>query len=108
MKNLFVVQLGVSLWLASWGITGWFANFISPIASWFLSDIVERGILLIDLTMYSIKLGMQEEKFKELAKAAHDRATARVYTEEEKVEIRKQYLDAIRDFGRFGVRDKNP
>lgn len=105
MKNSFVVQLGVSLWLSSWGITGIFAEFLSPIAAWFLGDIADKEILLIDLTAYAIKLGMQEEKFKKLAKAAHDRAIAKVYSEEEKDAIRKQYLDALREFARFGVRN---
>lgn len=49
------------------------------------------------------------DKFKELAQKAHDKAVARVYTEEEKNEIRKQYLDSIRDFARFGsVPNNNP
>lgn len=109
MKNSYVVQLGVGLWLASFGITGPWADFLSWPLSWLIGSFLDKGIYVIDLTINAVKTGMQMEKFKELAQKAHDKAVARVYTEEEKNEIRKQYLDSIRDFARFGsVPNNNP
>lgn len=109
MKNSFTVQLGVGIWLASWGITGIWADFFSYPLSWFVGSLIDKGIFVIDLTVNAIKTGMQLEKFKELAKKAHEKATARVYTEEEKRAIRQQYLETIRDFARFGrVPNNNP
>lgn len=102
MRDSFLAQLGASLWLASFGITGVLSQFLSPLVAWVIGDMIDKGIYVIDLTLNAVKTGMQMEQFKELAEAAYQRASARVYTEEEKVEIRKQYLDVIRDFARFG------
>lgn len=107
MKNSFIVHLGVSLWLASVGLTGGWAAFVSPILCWILGDLLDKGIYVIDLTLDSIKVGMQEKEFKEAAEAAYNRASARVYTEAEKVAIRQQYLDALAAFAKFGSLNKS-
>ncbi len=102
MRNSFVVQLGVGIWLASWGITGVWADFLAFPITWVIGDLMDKGIFVIDITTNAVKTGIQLEKYKELALKAHDKAVARVYTEEEKREIRNQYLNTIRDFARFG------
>jgi len=107
VKNSFVVQLGVGLWLASFGITGVWADFLAYPLSWFIGSLVDKGIYKIDITLNAIRTGDQMDKYKELAKKAHDKAVARVYTEEEKRAIRQQYLDTIRDFARFGSLPNN-
>lgn len=68
---------------------------------------MDKGIFAIDITINAVQTGMQMEKFKALAKKAHNKATARVYSEEEKSAIRQQYLIAIRDFARFGKLPNN-
>ncbi len=102
MKNSFVVRFGVSLWLASLGISGWLATPLSFIATWLLGSFLDQGILAIDLTIDSIRIALEKDEYRELAKAAYDHASARVYTEEEKVAIRQQYQDALRRFGSVG------
>jgi hypothetical protein len=102
MKNSFVVKFGVSLWLASMGITGFWIYPLRFIAEWIIGSAVDQGILQIDLSIASIKVAMQDEQYKTLAKEAYSNAMAKVYTEEEKVKIRLQYLNVLRDFARVG------
>lgn len=92
----------MGLWLTSIGLTGPVGAIVGFIATKILESVLDKGILKIDLTIDSIKVAMQEEQYKKLAEAAYGKATARVYTEVEKDAIRKQYLDALRDFARFG------
>ncbi len=68
---------------------------------------MDKGILQVDLTIASIKVALQEDQYKALAKAAYDHAAARVYTEGEKIAIRKQYQDVLRDFGSVGNGDSS-
>lgn len=90
------------------GIVGPLASIIEFFGAWFIGDLADRGILLVDLTLDSIKIAMSEKQWKDAAKKAYDKATAKVYTEDEKQKIREQYLDALRGFARVGrLRDNN-
>jgi hypothetical protein len=102
MKNLFVVDFGVTLWLGSWGITGCGAELLGLPLRWVLGNLIERGILVIDLTIVSIKVAMELDTYRPAAIKAYKRAKARLYTDEEKKEIRRLYLDVMRDFARVG------
>ncbi len=64
---------------------------------------LDYGILKIDLSIASLKVALEDRDFKEAARKAYDHAIARVYTEAEKIAIRKEYLDVIRDFGSVGL-----
>lgn len=107
MKNSFTVQLAVRLFFLQVGLPPFLSAVLNPFATAFLGAFVDYGILNIDLTINALKRGMKLKEFYKAAKAAHDRATARVYTEDGKREIRKQYRDALRGFVRFsrGMRD---
>lgn len=106
MKDSFIVNFALHLWLAHFGIAGPLADLISFFGTRFLGSLLDRGILVIDLTLDSIKLALKEDQYRKLAEAAYKKAIAKVYTEGEKDEVRKQYLDALRDFARVGrVRD---
>lgn len=106
MKDSFIVNFALHLWLAHFGIAGPLADFIAFFGTRFLGSLLDRGILVIDLTLDSIKLALKEDQYRKLAEVAYKKAIAKVYTEGEKDEVRKQYLDALRDFARVGrVRD---
>lgn len=96
------MKLGVSLWLTSVGLTGPLGAIVGFFASILLGSLLDKGILVMDLTISSLKVALSKEEFKDAAKKAYDHATARVYTEEEKVAIRKQYQDIIDRFGSVG------
>lgn len=99
---MFTVQLGSTLLLANFGITG----IAATIAKYFLSGIIgvliEDGTFLIDITLDSLKEGMKEEDFKKQAKDAYEKATAGVLDEVKKARIRRQYLDIISKIGVVG------
>lgn len=101
-RNSFIITFGVSLWLASNGIVGFWAKPLAALIEFIVGGMADAGILKIDLTIASIKVALQDEKFKDLAKKAYDKTILRVYTYEEKVAIRKQYQDIIREFGSVG------
>lgn len=63
---------------------------------------VDKGILVIDITIDAVQVGLEESEFKDLAAQAYNHAVARVYTDEEKNQIRQEYLDTLRKFGTFG------
>lgn len=108
MKDSFIVNFALHLWLAQIGIAGWPADVIAFFGTRFLGSLLDRGILAIDLTLDSIKIALSEKEWKVAAQKAYDKATARVYTEDEKQKIREQYLDALRGFARVGsLRDNN-
>lgn len=102
MKNSFIVQLAVKLLISYLGIGSLGAFFLAPIAAWILGEMLDRGIVKIDLTIDSIKEGMKDSEWKDVAKKAYDHAISKVFTEEEKVEIRNQYISILRKYATFG------
>lgn len=102
-----MLRLGVSLLLARFGVTGWLADFIGFFLRAFLGKAIEEGIFIIDITLDAIKLGMTQKDFEKEARAAYEKASAKVYTEIEKAQIRQEYLtilDRFADVG--GVRER--
>ncbi len=102
MKDSFSIKMGVSLWLASVGITGPLADALSGPITWIIGSFVDKGIILIDIKINSIKTDAEMKTYLAAAEKIHNQAIAKVYTEDEKNEIRRQYLDVIRNFTRFG------
>lgn len=100
-KDLFSLKLGVGLWINSLGL-GWLGNIIAPFIEWALGSMIDFGIFKIDITINAIQEGMKKSEFKDLAQKAHDSAIKKVYTEQEKDAIRRQYLDILSKFVAFG------
>jgi len=101
-RDLFTVRLSVNLLLAKFGITGVFAEAIGLPIRGVIGALIDSGINKIDLTIDAIELGRQIPEFEQLATEAWKKATARVYTEEEKNAIRQQYLKIISGIGTVG------
>lgn len=101
-KDMFTVRLGVALTLGRFGIVGGLASFLGFFIRGFLGVIIEDGVFLIDLALDSYREGEKLEEFKKEAKAAYENATAKIYDEDEKEKIRKQYLDIISKIGTVG------
>lgn len=102
MKNSFVVQYGVHLWLASIGLTGPFGAFVAFFATRVLGDMLDRGIIKIDISIDKLKQALKEKDWKDAAEKAYGKAIAKVYTEKEKDEIRTEYLAALSKYVGFG------
>jgi hypothetical protein len=102
LKNSFAVQYAVHLWLASASITGPFGAFVALIAAHFLGDLLDKGIINLDITIDKLKDALKDAQWREAALKAHDHATAKALTEEEKIAIRKEYKDALAKYATYG------
>lgn len=101
-RDLFIVRLGTYLLLAKFGITGRLADFLGLFLRGAIGLLIESGIFQIDLTLDAYREGQKLKQFKKLASKAYKKATAKVYSEEEKIEIRKEYLKIISLIGTVG------
>lgn len=77
-------------------------SILAHFARGFLGVLADKGILNLDLTLDSIRIGAERKEYREDALKAFEKASARVYTEEEKRAIREEYLKILRKFGRVG------
>lgn len=101
-RDSFTVQLVTTLLLANFGIVGLPAKFLSFIFRGVLGVFLEEGIFKIDVALDSFKEGQKYEQFKVLSMQAYRKATAKIYDEEKKNEIRKEYLKIIALIGAVG------
>lgn len=97
-KDLFSVRLGVALLLAKFGVPSIATNPLSFFIRGIVGVLIEEGIFLIDISIDSLKEGRSLKNFEVLATQAYLKASAKVYTEDEKEKIRQQYLKIISDF----------
>ena len=97
-RDSFTVQYGVQLLLASKGLTGFVGKIVGFVAAWILGDMVDLGILKIDLTIDKLKQALKEVQWRDAALKAYNKATAKVYTDEEKQAIRDEYLKALDNY----------
>lgn len=102
LKDSFIIQFVVRLWLKSAGVTGPFGAFVSFFVTRILGDLLKREIIIIDIKIDKWKEALKDPEWKEAAKIAYDSAMAKVYTQEEKLKIRKQYEKALSDYATFG------
>lgn len=104
MKNSPTLELAIQLWLASAGITGFPAWVLTIIALSVVGNMLDRGIILIDIRHDKIKEAMKDKRWRDKATKIYGKAIARVYTEKEKDEIRKTYLDTLGDYASLADR----
>lgn len=104
MKNSPTLQLAVELWLAAIGITGFPARIISAIATTILGSMMDKVIDAIDIKTDTLKQAMKEPIWRDRATALYNKASSKVYTEEEKDAIRKEYLKALGDYASLSDR----
>lgn len=102
MKNSFVVQYAVHLAVAAFGLSGIPATLFAFVATRILGVMLDRGIIVLDIQIDRIKEALKDPQWRAAAEKAYMNATARVYTEEEKIAIRKQYLDALAKYATYG------
>lgn len=95
-KNLFLVELASKLMSRSLALPPVVMQIFEFVVQWVLGVGLSLGILKIDLTADAWTMAEKIEEYKELALKAHDKAIKRVYTEEEKVEIREEYMRLLR------------
>lgn len=107
-KNLFIVRLTSSLTVTKLGLAGFIGDFVGYFMSSFLGLGVKYGKLGLDLGLDQLEEAMLLPEFEKTAKAAYDKATKRLYTEDEKRAIRQEYLDIVDKFTRLKRVQHNP
>jgi hypothetical protein len=100
-RNSFTVQFAVNVWLTSKGLTGFWGKILGAIAAYFIGEMVDAKILLIDLTVDRIKQALKDINWRDAALKAYNKASAKVYTEEEKESIRAEYLKILDSYIAF-------
>lgn len=101
MKDSFIVRYSIELWLKSKGVGGPLGAFLTFVLSRAIGEMLDRGIIQIDLSLDALKMALQDKEWKEDAKKLWDKAISKAHTEEEKQAIRKAYLDALNDYVDF-------
>lgn len=101
-RDTFIVRLGVGLLLSQFGITGFLGNVLGFFLRGVLGLFMQRGIFTIDVLLDAYREGQKLKEFEAEARAAYDKAIAKVYTEEQKNEIRLQYINIIKRIGIVG------
>lgn len=104
MRDSPTLQLAVELWLAAIGITGFPAKILSSIATTILGSMMDKVIETIDIKTDKLKQAMKDPVWRDRATALYNKASAKVYTEEEKDAIRKEYLKALGDYASLSDR----
>lgn len=101
-RNLFTVRLGVALFLGKIGLVGFVGRVVGFFLRSVLGVLIEDGIFLIDIGIDAYREGKKLKEFEREAALAYEKATAKIYDEEKKNEIRQQYLEIISRFGAVG------
>lgn len=104
MKNSPTLQFGLKLWIASLGVHGFLASILVLIASAILGSLIDRGILAVDIKLDKIREAMKDPKWRAEATKLWGKSLAKVYTEKEKDEIRKDYLRALGEYATIADR----
>lgn len=105
-RNTFTVRFVTTLLLSKFGIVGFLGDTISFFIRGFLGVFIEEGIFQIDVLLDAWREGQKLVEFKERALEAYKKATAKIYDEEQKNAIRKEYLDIIKLVGVVGTGPK--
>ena len=104
MKNSPTLKFAVKLWLASLGVTGVPAALLAFIAVSVLGSLLDKGIVEIDVKLDKIREAMKDPKWRAEATNLWGKSLAKVYTEKEKDEIRKDYLRALGEYASLADR----
>lgn len=83
-------------------MSGFFGGFLGWLFSLVLGLFLDKVIIQIDITIDSLKEALKDSEWREAALKAYEHASAKVYSEEEKIEIRKQYQDALAKYATYG------
>lgn len=101
-RDTFTVRLGSALILGKFGIVGPLADAVGVLLRGVIGLLVETGVYRVDLAIDSIREGMKLHEFEKEANKAYAKATAKIYDEDKKNEIRKEYLAIISRIGPVG------
>lgn len=104
MKDSASLRLAIEIWLAAMGVVGFPATLLSFVLVRLIGSMLDFGILKLDISLDRRNQAMKDPRWRDRANKLFTQASAKVYTEKEKDEIRKQYLEALGDYGSIADR----
>lgn len=84
------------------GLGGPLGGLFSFFATRILGSMLDKGLILVDIKIDQLKEALKDPKWREDALKYYELAGARIYSEDEKNEIRNQYLDALSKYATYG------
>lgn len=94
-RESFLARLGTTLLLNKFKLVGPVNQLLSPLITGLIGVLIEEGIFIIDVSLDSYREGRKIKEFEKAADEAYKKATAKIYDEKKKDEIRQQYLDML-------------
>ena len=104
MKHSPTLKLVIGIWIAKLGLSAIPAALLTFVAGLVLGSMLDKGIIKVDVFLDTIREAMKDPKWREAATKLYGKASARVYSEEEKNEIRKDYLRALGEYASLADR----
>lgn len=105
-RNSLTVRFATALLLSRFGIVGKWAGAVGFLIRGVLGVFMEEGILGLDVLLDAWREGAKLKEFQVLALEQYNKAKAKVYDEDKKNEIRKEYLKIIALIGNVGTAPK--
>lgn len=101
-RNSLTVRFATALLLARFGIVGKWAEAVGFLIRGVLGVFLEEAIFNIDVLLDAWKEGVKLKEFEKIAGEQYKKASAKIYDEAKKNEIRKEYLKIIALIGPVG------
>lgn len=101
-RDLLIVRLGAALTLNKWGLAAPLSYPVSFLLRSVMGAAIEAGVFLVDIGLDAYREGEKLEEFKVEARKAYEKATSKIYTEEEKQAIRNEYKKLIEKIAPVG------
>lgn len=108
MKNSFTVRLAAKLTIMALGVPpGFILETLTAVFAFFLGAALDHKIIpAIDVTLDGLREGSKIAEFRKQAAVEYARASKRALSEDEKNEIRKDFLRTLEPVARInGMRD---
>lgn len=77
-------------------------SLVAFIAAQILGSMLDKGLILVDIGIDQITQAMKDPQWRETIEKVYNQAHSSVKTEEEKIAIRQQYLDALSKYATYG------
>lgn len=90
----WLIAMGVSV-SGPWGL------FLIAVGSRIIGSMVDKGIIELDITIDHIKQAAKDPQWRDQISKIYSKTLLKVYTESEKDEIRKQYMEVLKSYATF-------
>lgn len=90
----WLIAMGVSV-SGPWGL------FLIAVGSRILGSMLDRGIIELDITLDHLKQAAKDPQWRDQVGKIYSKTVSKVFTEGEKDEIRRQYMEVLKQYAVF-------